>query len=917
MAPSQLKQLKASLRESGLIGPPQSKKKRRQNAKSGASAQARIQRNAVLQEIRERFNPFDVKATVKSVKFDVTSKDGASKKAGAVGYVRPGVTKSLGEEKRRETLLKELHSRNKVGGILDRRFGENDPTMTPEERAAERFARESQRKFRKESMFNLEDEEEEVQLTHGGRSISFDDDAAKDDFQEDDLAESDDDLSDNELSRKRKRESAADDSDDMEGLAPEEGEEEEEPQRKKSKAEVMKEIIAKSKFYRYERKKAREDDAELRAQLDKGLPDLFQVMRGTKPPPQPEPPKEEPAALSQGKDKDKADKDKEYDIRLKQMAFDKRSKPTDRTKTEEEKAKEEAERLKALEEERLRRMRGEDQSDEEAESDGDQSEEESVPDDAKAFGLSQPVNQIHTNPELGVEDEDDFIIDEDLVDMESKSSLSFIESDEEDLSEQDEESEQEMEEEEDDDDDEDDEMINGLTLPTDNAHPTESATTTNSAPANGDLAFTYPCPESHQHFLEIIKDVAIKDLPLVVQRIRALHHPRLHSDNKAKLGRFSAILVEHVAYLANQKERAPFAILENLLRHIHSMAKSNSEVVAKAFRAHLRSMAAERPLNLSPGDLVILTGVLTVFPTSDHFHAVVTPANLCLARYLGQSTINDLSDLATGAYVASLCVQYQSFAKRYMPEFMNYCLNALCVLSPSEIKENLRTVLLRQPEKSLRLKGTTETALRKPEFWDVLKQDLSPKSAEELKISLVGTFVSLLDYAADLWSIKSAFYEIFEPARTVLRHLSRVCSKRVPTPLEDQIMSTHDKVDRLCSQARLARRPLLLHNHRPLAIKTAIPKFEEDFNPDRHYDPNRERAELNRLKAEYKRERKGAMRELRKDANFIAREALREKKERDAEYEKKFKRLIAEIQSEEGREANAYEREKRWRQGKR
>ncbi len=46
--------------------------------------------------------------------------------------------------------------------------------------------------------------------------------------------------------------------------------------------------------------------------------------------------------------------------------------------------------------------------------------------------------------------------------------------------------------------------------------------------------------------------------------------------------------------------------------------------------------------------------------------------------------------------------------------------------------------------------------------------------------------------------------------------------------------------------------------------------------------------------------------------------SLREKKERDAAYEKKYKRLIAEIQGEEGMEAKAYEREKEWRKkGKR
>lgn len=48
----------------------------------------------------------------------------------------------------------------------------------------------------------------------------------------------------------------------------------------------------------------------------------------------------------------------------------------------------------------------------------------------------------------------------------------------------------------------------------------------------------------------------------------------------------------------------------------------------------------------------------------------------------------------------------------------------------------------------------------------------------------------------------------------------------------------------------------------------------------------------------------------------MAREQLKEKRERDAQYERKFKRLVAEIQGEEGREANEYEREKKMRMRK-
>jgi nucleolar protein 14 len=97
MAPSQLKQLKASLRESGIIGPQQSKKKQRSNAKNSTNARDRIQRNAALDSIRERFNPFEVKASVKRVKFDVTTLGSKTDRVGS--YVRPGVTKSLREER--------------------------------------------------------------------------------------------------------------------------------------------------------------------------------------------------------------------------------------------------------------------------------------------------------------------------------------------------------------------------------------------------------------------------------------------------------------------------------------------------------------------------------------------------------------------------------------------------------------------------------------------------------------------------------------------------------------------------------------------------------------------------------------------------------------------------------------------------
>ena len=102
MPPSQLKKLKASLRESGVVGPQTSKKQKKQASKFGALKEGRIQRNEALQSIREQFAPFEVKAPARN-KFEYVSRDGKVAK-GVVG--RPGVTKGLGEDNVRPCLHK-------------------------------------------------------------------------------------------------------------------------------------------------------------------------------------------------------------------------------------------------------------------------------------------------------------------------------------------------------------------------------------------------------------------------------------------------------------------------------------------------------------------------------------------------------------------------------------------------------------------------------------------------------------------------------------------------------------------------------------------------------------------------------------------------------------------------------------------
>lgn len=73
-------------------------------------------------------------------------------------------------------------------------------------------------------------------------------------------------------------------------------------------------------------------------------------------------------------------------------------------------------------------------------------------------------------------------------------------------------------------------------------------------------------------------------------------------------------------------------------------------------------------------------------------------------------------------------------------------------------------------------------------------------------------------------------------------------------------------------------------------------RFEENYRKTKDYDPDRERAERKTLKRQVVKERRGAMRELRRDAVFMARERDRERGVVDAERLANEKQFYAELQ---------------------
>lgn len=787
MAKSQLKQLKASLKAHGLIGQqPSSKKGKGKDGKS-----VKKDRLDVLQSIRQQFNPFDT-TTLAKRKHQVIGEHQA--------VVKPGITKQVGEEQRRRAYEVELRHKNKSGGLVDRRFGERNKNLSHEEKMLARFTREklaANGTVSKKNIFNLDDEDEEDTLTHYGQSLA--DSGAQDDFNGamggSDFSDEEQDSEMEEIMRKRKAMTVG-------RRDQEEGDEE--PTVKRSKKEIMNEIIAKSKKYKAERQIVKSQDEEIMAELDDDMDELLSELH-----------QQAVEDKKNGRNLNTSSTSDDYEKIVKELNFERRAQPADRTKTQEELEKIAKERLAKLQKERQERMEGGD----------DFGEEEDV--DIHGDNLGD-------NTEFGLPD---FEMESDL---ESEGSASEGESDVE-----------------------------------------ADTQVKNSLPS----------------LAELLKlDDTDKDPSKVVSEALKANAPGRAAGNKQRIIAFTSVLARYLIESDKLQEEYRAKLIDQLRKLAPDAVQPLSEYFRQYIHDNLENTNASIPSHLRAYTLI---GIL--FSTSDHFHLVATAATLAACETLARNPMSDPVQLACGLYLCDLLCKYQRHSKRYIPEIVTFACRLLYAYSPESVESNNINIFQGRDESgrySLPDKSKPKKSLS---FADL--DGSKKKQSKTLEQRVFYHCLDVIGRFCALWDEVSAWCEMVDP---VVMCLNATANK--------DAQELASKLTKKQGFAIKERRPLALQSHRPIPLQTIAPKFESNFNPEKKsYDPDEERQSISKLKAEVKKERKGALRDIRRDNQFLAREKIAARRKQDAEYHQKLARLERSVATEEGTEKNKYEREKKAR----
>ncbi|KAF6158497.1 hypothetical protein GIB67_040011 [Kingdonia uniflora] len=772
---------------------------------------------------------------------------------------------------RKMTLFKEYKQSGKSSVFEDKRIGEQDKTLGEFDKAILR--RKRQLKVDKKSKYNLSDGEEDEGVIYGGGSF-----VEKDDY-EDDLS-ADDEAENNKndifLVSTEKSSSLIEANEHsmhnpmVTGLT--EGEE----NKHKTKKEVMEEVILKSKYFKAQKAKDKEDNEDLKEQLDKNFTSLIPseaFLSLTQPNKMialktlsnkgisADSIRKEEASTSLKKESVIQEQPDDYDKLVKEMIMEIRARPSNRTKTPEELAQEEREHLKQLE--KVRSISGDDLSD----SFGNEEKgyKKGWVDEILERDAGENENEEGGSSEDSESDEDETDQEEEGEDgdlrLKTMSVKDWEQSDDDNLS-------TDLVDEEEEDEEQEEEGMEGKD--THRAKKSVAQITRNEKvevssskkskqgkqqlPAqDGTLPFVIEVPASKVELCSLLDNRSDAEILEAINRICACNAISLAAENKKKMQVFYGYLLQYFADLSNKKP-LNLNLLNLLVKPLMEMSKDTSYFAAICYllltllMLEVMSIFPEKCCWPTLKTLFLLRLWSMIFPCSDFRHVVMTPAILLMCEYLMRCPIMSGRDIAIGSFLCSLVLSVARQSQKFCPEavivpriLLMSAAEGVGSLPHSEINylfgtENAQA-LVAVPEPGLLVRSGRD-------FWGVWGRvsEIQPLnflmvvdmpnespffSSDSFRASVLKSVIETLRGFVNIYGGYDSFPELFLPISTLLHEVGN--HDKMPVILQDTTKDVvnliKDKVDEL----HMKRQPLQMCKRKAVPWKQINPMFEDKY----------------------------------------------------------------------------------------
>lgn len=390
-----------------------------------------------------------------------------------------------------------------------------------------------------------------------------------------------------------------------------------------------------------------------------------------------------------------------------------------------------------------------------------------------------------------------------------------------------------------------------------------------------DLPFTIDMPKSFEEFSKLLNEYKLQDQAIIIERLIKCNHPKLEGVNREKVVKLFAFLLqilnEKFSDAGQDDIKEHFQFLSSIMPQLYDLMHLNPERMSNTLLDVIKEKYAEYKKNSkhfpSLEVLIYLKLVSNLCSTSDFRHPIVTPCYVFIQHILSKARVRSRQDIAMGLFLVTLSLEYGSISKRFLPAAFNYLLGITFLCIPKRPVEIIKIIppfqnqgplskLLAIPEDSEDFKEIKEEPLKAE---DLVTQTFS----NDFKIRSLNQCLKLIQEAVALVNdnIGSNFL-----ATPLLEMLERLPLNAYPSYVKDNYEKSKTALEAL---AKKTLTKLVPPEKKPKALRLLEPRIETVYDDKRRPKLSAEKEEKVKLMAKLKRETKGAIREIRRDTEFL------------------------------------------------
>ncbi|VDL84117.1 unnamed protein product [Nippostrongylus brasiliensis] len=315
-----------------------------------------------------------------------------------------------------------------------------------------------------------------------------------------------------------------------------------------------------------------------------------------------------------------------------------------------------------------------------------------------------------------------------------------------------------------------------------------------------------------------------------------------------------------------------------------------------------------KPKSPTPFSLIALLRLIScLYPVSDRWHPVCSPAMALAALTLAKCRISNLNVLARQILLVTVISDYVEESRRFVPEAIAFCQGALLMAVENDDTESPPTTAfpVSLPHRKMlyiREELQKDVEVKPLEIPQLFNDDANSDDSDFMRCRVLRALVAVVQKYRILYAAhEHTFTATFTPFVSLLK---RIPTSRLPSAVAEEVEALTCSTEAECKlRARLTQMSRVVTEKSML--KMLEPRFEENFDPERprmNRDQKRQGAKAEKEKLRYlvKKETRGAIKELRKDSAFLMRKQRKETAMKDRDRREKTKRLMSGLQSQQG-----------------